>query len=68
MNYAIRILNSRTPCWISSHLDGDPPRTVVFKNAQVFKSEDDAEDRIMEVKRTHPLKTMSYEIIKITNK
>ncbi len=65
MKYVIRIFNSQNPCWVASHKDGDPPRTIVFKNAQLFKSRYDAKVRQLEVEKTHPLKTMSYGIVPI---
>jgi len=60
--YIIEILNSRNKCWIASW-EGDPPRTLKIENAQVFNNENEAEDRILEVRKTHPLKEMSYEIL-----
>lgn len=67
MNYVIRIFNSQNPCWITNCSEGDPPRTLVFNSAQRFASRNDAEDRILEVKKTHPLKTMNYGIIPVGN-
>lgn len=58
----IRILNSNKPCWVAEFEDGDPPRTLVLRNAQQFNSHGAAEDRIVEVRETHPLKEMSYDI------
>mgnify|MGYP005866130577 CR=1 FL=1 len=67
MKYVIRIFNSQNPCWVRKGKDGDPPRTLDFKNAQKFKNRDDAEDRILQIKKTHPLKKISYGIIPIGN-
>lgn len=65
MKYVIRIFNSQKPCWIRESEDGDPPRTLVYKNAQKFDSRFDAKDRILEVRKSHPLKTMNYGVIPI---
>ena len=65
MKYVIRIFNSQNPCWVRDGEYGDPPRTIVFANAQKFSSKNQAEDRILEVKKSHPLKTMNYGIIPI---
>jgi hypothetical protein len=47
--------------------EGDPPRTLKIENAQTFKSENEAEDRILQVRKTHPFKEMSYEVMKASN-
>ena len=64
--YVIEILNSKQKCWIANW-EGDPPRTLKIENAQTFKSENEAEDRILQVRKTHPFKEMSYEVIKASN-
>lgn len=62
--WVIRILNSKDPCWVANYDEGDPPRTLNRENAQMFGSEERAEDRILEVRESHPLKELSYEIEK----
>ena len=64
--YVIEILNSKEKCWISSW-EGDSPRTLKIENAQIFKGVEAAEDRILEVRKTHPFKEMSYEVMKASN-
>jgi len=59
--YVIQIINSKQKCWIANW-EGDPPRTLKLINAQTFKSENEAEDRILQVRKTHPFKQMSYVI------
>jgi hypothetical protein len=59
-------LNSVKKCWIAEW-EGDPPRTLKIENAQKFFTTEDAEDRIIEVRKTHPLKEMSYEIMDFYN-
>lgn len=65
--YVIEIINSSKKCWIASHLDGDPPRTLKIENAQTFTNKAKANDRIKQVKETHPFKTMVYEVRKASN-
>lgn len=65
VNYVIRLFPSANPCWVASHTDGDPPRTIVYKNAEVFNSVFDANKRIDEVKLTHPGKTFYYRAIPV---
>ena len=62
--WIIRILNTQVPCWVADYDYGDPPRTLLRHNAQMFGSEERAEDRILEVRKTHPLKQISYQIEK----
>jgi len=64
--YVIKILNSKDDCWIAPW-EGDPPRTLIFVNAQVFATKTDAKNRIKEVKNTHPFKVMTYDIRKASN-
>jgi hypothetical protein len=64
--YVVQILNSKESCWIASW-EGDPPRTLRIENAQTFKSVNEAEDRILECRKTHPFKQISYEITKASN-
>ena len=64
--YVIEILNSKEKCWVAS-CEGDPPRTLKIENAQTFKSVEAAEDRILEVRKTHPFKEISYEVMKASN-
>jgi hypothetical protein len=66
MKYVIRITNSQNPCWVAPWTEGDPPRTIVFKNAQQFDSRKIAEIRLEQVKKTHPLRPMYYIIKPIT--
>jgi hypothetical protein len=65
--YVIEIINSSKKCWIASHNEGDPPRTLVIDNAQTFASESKANDRIKQVKETHPFKHMVYKVRKASN-
>jgi hypothetical protein len=65
--YVIEIINSSKKCWIASHDQGDPPRTLVINNAQTFTSQSEANKRIEQVKETHPFKPMVYEIKKASN-
>lgn len=60
--FVIRILNSNKPCWITDDDVGDPPRTLLLENAQRFDRVLDAEDRILAVRKTHPFRSVSYEI------
>jgi len=64
--YVIEILNSKEKCWIANW-EGNPPRTLKIENAQTFKSVEAAEDRILEVRKAHPFKEMSYEVMKASN-
>ncbi len=64
--YVIEILNIKEKCWVASW-EGDPPRTLKIENAQTFKSVKAAEDRIIEVRKTHPFKEISYEVMKSSN-
>jgi len=61
--YVVEIVNSNKPCWIAEW-DGDPPRTIVFDNAQIFVDEDEASKRIEECKKFHPFKKIVYKITK----
>ena len=64
--YIIEIVNSSKPCWIASW-EGDPPRTTVLNNAQIFKSIKNAQERIKECKEMHPFKPMVYKVQKAGN-
>jgi len=59
--------NSSQTCFIASHKPGDPPRTLLIENAQRFESKEKANDRIIEVKKTCPFKSMFYEVRKVSN-
>lgn len=65
--YVIEILNSKNKSWVASHLDGDPPRTLLIQNAQIFTSVLNANKRLEEVKLTHPYRPMVYKISKNSN-
>ena len=63
--YVIRVLNTNPPAYVAPWEVGDPPRTLVIDNAQKFKTNEEAVNRMIEVGKTHPFKDLSYEIIKI---
>lgn len=50
-------------CWVADYGFGDPPRTVVRENAQVFRTEAAAQKRITQVKKTHRPDTVDYKIL-----
>ena len=64
--YVIEILNCKQKCWIANW-EGDPPRTLRIENAQTFKNKKGAEDRILQVRKTHPFKEMRYKVMKASN-
>lgn len=49
-------------CWVAGWNQGDPPRTSKIEYAQQLNSYKEAEIRIKEVKKSHPLKKYKYSI------
>jgi len=64
--YVIEIINSRNKCWVDSDEYGDPPRTLNLKSAQTFENKKRANDRIKQVKETHPFRTIVYKVRKVS--
>lgn len=59
------IIEIDTGSWVAGWEQGDPPRTSKIEYAQQFNSRKEANERIIEVKKTHPLKTHNYTITPI---
>lgn len=62
MIYIIEIINRKEKCWVAPWEEGDPPRTLVKRNAQVFRTIDEAKERLLQIIPTHPFRTMTYLI------
>ena len=60
--YVIEIIYGIKKCWVASHNDGDPARTLKKNNAQTFKTKKEANLRVLEVKKSHPFREIIYEI------
>jgi uncharacterized membrane protein YccC len=54
-----------TESYLTSSIEGDPPRTLCLKNAQKFKTERAALKRIKDVVSSHPQRqSLNYHICK----
>lgn len=61
--YVIEISGGSKKMWVATW-EGDPPRTLKKDNAQTFTTPSAANQRITEVKQTHPSRTgLTYKVV-----